>query len=260
MNIWKMFLTWPYFVLSFPKAKKWAKRIRKDPNSVLEETRYYWIKKKVRYLLWLCDLKIVAEGLENWIDKGVLLAGNHQSNFDPLIMLRLNDFDKTAPAAFLAKKEIQDRKHWYNFASLIDVLFLDRKNPRQAMQIMQEANELIRIPRSLVIFPEGHRSKSAKMLPFQHAAFKIAQRANVPIVPFTIVNSYTVNIRKQSPNYVLIIFDQPLKPQTFIHNPTAPLSNKVQSIIANNLKKYEGISHKELKRMYKANKKKKKSN
>ena len=42
---------------------------------------------------------------------------------------------------------------------------------------------------SIGIYPEGTRSKEEEMLPFMHGAFKIAKKAESPIVVSTIKNT-----------------------------------------------------------------------
>ena len=97
----RILLTLPYFLLSLNKARRQCKQIKKNPNIVPEENRYYWVQKQVHYLFWLCNLRVIAHDIENWPDRGCLLVGNHQSYFDPCIILFLNDFNQFPPAAFL---------------------------------------------------------------------------------------------------------------------------------------------------------------
>ncbi|SYV96188.1 1-acylglycerol-3-phosphate O-acyltransferases, partial [Mycoplasma putrefaciens] len=36
----------------------------------------------------------------------MVLAANHQSNLDPVVLLAINDFSKQQPVAFIAKQEL----------------------------------------------------------------------------------------------------------------------------------------------------------
>ncbi|AGM25968.1 1-acyl-sn-glycerol-3-phosphate acyltransferase [Spiroplasma syrphidicola EA-1] len=260
INGWKVFLTLPRFLRTLTKSKSMAKKVKRDPNLVTEEYRYHWLQKRCRYFLWLFDIKLIVHNRDNWIDKGCLMVANHQSNIDPGILFSLNDFSKTAPCAFIAKLELQNDKTFKRFLTLIDVLFLDRKNPRQALEVMQEANELIRIPRTMVIFPEGTRSHSEEMGEFQAGSFKIAQKAHVPIIPVSIVNSYRVlnkKAKKRGRKYVHIVFHKPIKPDTFMTKPTDLIANNVKQIIQKGLDQFANVDDKKAYHEYKKELKKK---
>ena len=245
-----MLITLPYFLLGINKARRQSKQIKKDPNIVPEESRYYWTQKRAKYLLWLCNVKIVAHDIENWVDGPCLMAGNHQTNYDPIVLFALNNFNQFAPIAFIGKKELLETKIISKFAQLIDCIFFDRSNMRDALRVLKEANVLIRIPRSLVLFPEGTRSKSSTLGDYKPSFFKVAQQAHAPIVPFTITNAYKINRLGYRHNYVHIFFHPALKPQTFLNRPTVAIANQIKTINEKTLAQYSGIDHKESARMY----------
>ena len=103
--------------------------------------------------------------------------------------------------------------------TLLMFCFLDRKNPRQALEVLNHAKELIRVPRSMILFPEGHRSNQDEMIPFKPSLFKIAQKAHVPIIPCAIVNSYRVNShdKENKRKYIHVVFHTPIKTSNFYY-------------------------------------------
>jgi 1-acyl-sn-glycerol-3-phosphate acyltransferase len=50
----------------------------------------------------------------------------------------------------------------------------------------REAIELLRKGRALVMFPEGGRTRTGKLMPFKMGAFRLALANGIPIVPVTI--------------------------------------------------------------------------
>ena len=130
--------------------------------------------------------KVEVKGAENLPRGTVLYVGNHQSYGDIPIILG------SIPGAksFIAKK--QTRKipivNWW--LKEIKGVFLDRENLRQGMKDMAKARDFLQNGRSMVIFPEGTRSRSDNMGEFKKGSLKIAMQAGVPIVPVAISGSY----------------------------------------------------------------------
>jgi 1-acyl-sn-glycerol-3-phosphate acyltransferase len=56
----------------------------------------------------------------------------------------------------------------------------------------REATELLLKGRALVIFPEGGRTRTGKLMPFKMGAFRFALGHGVPIVPVTIRGAETI--------------------------------------------------------------------
>ena len=54
------------------------------------------------------------------------------------------------------------------------------------MKSMKKVAQEIREGKSVLLFPEGHRSRNGQLLPFKAGSFYIAILAGVPIVPITV--------------------------------------------------------------------------
>lgn len=57
---------------------------------------------------------------------------------------------------------------------------------------MKEAGALLARGESVIVFPEGTRSKGDAMGEFKHGAFKMAFAAGAPVVPVVIDGSYKI--------------------------------------------------------------------
>ncbi|AUM62822.1 lysophospholipid acyltransferase family protein [Spiroplasma monobiae] len=230
------------------KAKKVTKKIKQDPNLYSEEWRYNWVKKKTRKVLKIANIQVNVIGIENWLDRGLVLAPNHQSNLDPILMFAINDFSLQQPVAFIAKQELWKAKIFKHFMNLTDNIPLDRTNPRSALSAMKEAKELIsEYKRSLVIFPEGTRSAKQEPNEFQGASMKIAQMAYVPIVPVSIIDSYRLFEKRKGGKFnITVVFGKPMMPEKFISLKTEMLTRNVQKEVEKNINQYKDWDPKKL--------------
>lgn len=236
---WNLWFLWRLVA----KAKKITKKIKHDPNVYSEEYRYNWVKKKIKRVVKILDIRLHIFGIENWLDRGIIIAPNHQSTLDPVLILAINDFSKQQPVAFIAKKELWTQKIFKYFINLFDNVALDRQSPRSAINAMKEAKELINeYKRSVVIFPEGTRSATQEMNEFKGASMKVAQMSYTPIVPTTIIDSYKFyEKRTKEPLDIKIIFGKPIMPEKFISIKTEILTQNVKKEIQKNMDKYVNV-------------------
>jgi 1-acyl-sn-glycerol-3-phosphate acyltransferase len=144
--------------------------------------------------LKVAGIRLEVSGLEQVPLSGpVIYMGNHQGNFD-IMSLTL-----AIPRTFswIAKEELF-RIPLFGAAMLrAGYIPLDRSDGRKALKSMKLAAERIAGGTSVVIFPEGTRTKDGELLPFKRGAFLLAARAGVPIVPFTINGSRAINPRNR---------------------------------------------------------------
>lgn len=124
-----------------------------------------------------------VHGLENLPKDGAMLfVSNHQSNFDiPLLLSEI-----PVPKGFIAKKELAKVPFISRWMKEIKCLFMDRSDMKQSMQIIVEGIKQLKSGYSMVVFPEGTRSKGGPMKEFKAGSFKLATKSKVAIVPVTI--------------------------------------------------------------------------
>jgi putative phosphoserine phosphatase/1-acylglycerol-3-phosphate O-acyltransferase len=68
------------------------------------------------------------------------------------------------------------------------VVFVDRSNTAKAIEALGPAVEALKQGRSLIVAPEGTRSKTPTVGPFKKGAFRLAMEAGAPIVPIVFRN------------------------------------------------------------------------
>ncbi len=138
---------------------------------------------RIRYDL--VDLDKIPEG------KQMLFVCNHRSNFDPLVSWRL--LRKHNPS-FISKESNFKVPFYGRLIRRCCFMSIDRENPRNAMMTIDRASKLLIADEvSIAVYPEGTRSKSCELLPFHNGVFKIAQKANVPVVVLTLQGTEKVS-------------------------------------------------------------------
>ena len=140
-------------------------------------------------LMKLAGCKVNVKGLENIPkDRAVVFIANHQGDYDvPITMTCLG-----APPAMVAKIETKKIPMVRTWMELLDCIFIDREDPRQAIGAMKNAGQILASGRSILAFPEGTRSRGDHMNEFKTGVFKIPFHAGAPIVPVVIDGSYKI--------------------------------------------------------------------
>jgi len=93
---------------------------------------------------------------------------------------------------FIAKKQLAQIPLFGWAMAAGRFIFIDRQNAASARRSMGEAARRIRSGQSVVIFPEGTRTRDGRLLPFKKGGFHLAMDAGVDIVPVAIRGSREV--------------------------------------------------------------------
>ncbi|MDQ0514142.1 1-acyl-sn-glycerol-3-phosphate acyltransferase [Mycoplasmoides fastidiosum] len=189
--------------------------------------RHARVYRIINALLFYKNIEIEVKGLERVPKTPVLFLANHKSNVDSLVFYKTIYENKKYPLnTFVAKWELVNSKIGY-ILDLIDVIFIDRKNPRQALkQLEEEAPKILKNNRSLCIFPEATRVPGDHLGEFFPGSTIPAYQAFVAIVPVAIYNSEgqlwdkTKDGRifhKPKSNKITIAFGKAITAQNFIN-------------------------------------------
>jgi 1-acyl-sn-glycerol-3-phosphate acyltransferase len=136
------------------------------------------------------EMNIQVEGKENLPEKGpVVFVGNHQGYADIIVCLYVLDGFQTG---FVAKSSLSRIPFYGRWIENIRSVFIKREDSRASLKAIQEGIQLLEQGFSLVIFPEGTRSRKREMRSFRKGSLRLATKPEVLIVPFTIDGSYKV--------------------------------------------------------------------
>ena len=150
----------------------------------------------------LLRIRIHNEGLEQKPDGKCLVVCNHLYDLDPAFLL--NAFPEKK-LAFISKREVDDMFVIGKFLHKMRGQPINRENDREALKTILNCIRLIKDEdASVAVFPEGYVSMDKKLHPLRHGVFKIAQRAEVPIVVCTLRNTHHIlsNLKKLKPTDV----------------------------------------------------------
>ena len=166
-----------------------------DPKKMVEKPSAYFrfmLNQFCRLALFLGGVRVHVTGLEQVPRKSrFMLISNHAFAFDPLIYYYAMPW---ADLAFLAKKESFSIFVVAQIMREVLCLPLDRENDREALKAILKAIQFLKEDKcSIAVFPEGGTNRTEEdLLPFRNGAFKVAQKANVPIVICALVNSKAI--------------------------------------------------------------------
>ncbi len=118
------------------------------------------------------------------IDKkqSYVIVANHLSAYDIFVLYGWLGID----FKWVMKKELRKIPGLGFGSAAVGHIFIDRSNSAAALKSIDEAKKKITNGTSVVFFPEGTRSRSAKLLPFKKGAFKFALELGLPLLPITI--------------------------------------------------------------------------
>jgi len=150
---------------------------------------YNGVKKVVGVPLKLFfDVKV--SGLENIPEENYILAGNHKSMWDVILLAT----SIPTNIRFMGKKELFDNKITKSFFSKVGAFPVDRDNID--INAIKTSLRLLKDGETIGIFPEGTRNKTkAITLPFKEGVTRIATKTKKVIVPFGIDGDYKLGKR-----------------------------------------------------------------
>ena len=144
-----------------------------------------------RLFIFFSGARVTIEGLEN-VDRSrsYVCVCNHLSNLDAPYHLGL----MPVGVRFLAKKELYKIPLFGSTLRAIGMVETDRRaHTPEALRVLNErVAYVISIKRSLMIYPEGTRSRDGELHAFKKGAFLIAVQSQMPLLPIAIAGTNKV--------------------------------------------------------------------
>lgn len=167
-----LFFVYLLFTLPFLPSKK--KSIQKP----LAYCRFMvWLT--MDWLMKLFRIRITVKGQEKLPDAPCVIIGNHLSGYDPMTLLAAFRNRNTVFISKPSNFKIPIVGRYIHGAGFVSI---DRENGVRAVRTLHNAADTMKNTGvDVVLYPEGTRSKTGKLLRFKTGAFLLAQEADVPI-------------------------------------------------------------------------------
>lgn len=202
------------------------------PNSDISYFPARWWGRIICRILFI---RVKVTGLDKVnLKESYIIAANHQSVFDIFAIYGwLPNIFKWIMKAELRKiplvgKACESAGH----------IFIDRTNPHSAKISLEKAEKQLINGVSVVIFPEGTRTKTGEMNKFKKGAFRIATDLTLPILPVTIRGSFQ-RLRRNTfvvyPGIIEMIFHTPIDVRSYLPDNTPELIQHTWQIIHDDL-------------------------
>jgi 1-acyl-sn-glycerol-3-phosphate acyltransferase len=151
----------------------------------VHKVQQFWSRSFYRLMF----LPVTVEGLEH-INPGqsYVFVSNHQSMFDVWLIYGW------LPVIFkwLMKAELRKVPFVGTACKAAGHIYVDRKNPKAALESMENVKKQLKDGICTVIFPEGTRTKDGQVGRFKRGAFQIALDLKLPIIPISLSGCYDV--------------------------------------------------------------------
>ncbi len=152
--------------------------------------------------LWLAGAKLDVRRAPAPPEGPVIFACNHESALDIWVMFSI------VPRSFrfIAKQELFRLPVFGWYMRLGGHIPVDRSNHQRAVASLAKAGDTVRAGTSIVVFPEGTRSRDGHVQPFKKGSFVVAKQAGVPIIPIAISGSGAV-----TPSHRIAVYPGPIR-------------------------------------------------
>jgi 1-acyl-sn-glycerol-3-phosphate acyltransferase len=191
----------------------------------------YWSKLACR--LALCRIRVIRKTKLD-LNKSYIFVPNHQGAFDIfLIYGYLNQNIKWVQKQGLRKIPLVGKA-----SEIAGHVFVDQANLKSMKDTVAKAEEQLGEGSSMVIFPEGSRTKTGKMGRFKRGAFIIAKEMDLEIVPLTVNGSFDLMKIKTcliNPCKLELIVHEPISTANLTEENMPEFINRCREIVSSGL-------------------------
>lgn len=161
------------------------------PEKYSEKERYRLVRHVISLMMKSGRIRTKSFGEVNLPrEGGYVMYPNHQGKYDALGII----MSHREPCSLVMDRVKSNTILVNEFVDLVQGKRLEKDNVRQALQIINEVTEDVKSGMKYILFPEGgyEFNNRNKVCDFKAGSFKSAVRAQAPIVPVALIDSYKV--------------------------------------------------------------------
>ncbi len=166
----------------------------------------------------LCLVRVSVEGRENISPKtSYVFVANHQGAFDIFSIYGYLNHD----FRWMMKKGLERIPLVGYSCKVSGHIYVDNSTPAATRHTMAEAEKRLRDGMSVVVFPEGSRTRDGRMHRFHRGAYMLAMEFALPVVPITIDGAYDIMPRGANlprPGHIKLTIHKPIEAGDDGHN------------------------------------------
>tara|TARA_B100000929_G_scaffold100203_1_gene78891 strand:- start:1916 stop:2623 length:708 start_codon:yes stop_codon:yes gene_type:complete len=191
-----------------------------------------------KIILFFSGVKYTIKGLENLDPDGsYIFAGNHASGFDILLGFAGLPYWVVS----VSKIELKSIIILGWVMSTAGHIFVDRGRSDMALKSLEKAKlSLIKMPRSVLLFPEGTRTRDGSLGQFKRGGLMLSVDTGIPIVPVAFKGTFEMLEKgswsmKNHPIEMRI--GEPISPDSYSYATRRELANEVKTKVQELLSK-----------------------
>ena len=205
-----------------------------DPKHPEGKIRHFFARSVISIAIHIQNIKITIEGKEN-IPNGTFAGfANHKSMMDPLFCY----YTIGKPNCLIGKRELFKMKIMKLFVRVYKAIPMNREDNREALKSLKVGIDCVKSGYPITVFPEGgiRSRESDLMVDLKPGAYKLAVKAEAPILPISIIGNSKVHEKKffQRKN-IKVIFHKPITYEEYKDMNTTQIGEMVFEIINNGI-------------------------
>ncbi len=163
-----------------------------------------------------------------------IITPNHQSNADILALIRI------LPTHFrwVIKKELTKIPLFGWALARTGAIAIDRSDPKQSVESLQNATDKLKGSWSVLIYPEGTRTPDGRLGRFKKGAFMMAVQTGIPILPVTSNGAFKVLPKKTvwfRPGHITVTIGDPIVTAGLTEKDVPDLMESTRAAVSKNL-------------------------
>jgi 1-acyl-sn-glycerol-3-phosphate acyltransferase len=157
----------------------------RSKTRLFQRSAHLW----ARFLVMISGIKVNVSGLENIPrDKALIFASNHQGAADILLALAY----LPVGFRFAIKKELFKIPFFGWYLKKAGYFSIDRELVLSAYRTVETIVEILKQGESVLIFPEGTRSRTGRLGKFKRGSLLAALKSGAPIIPIAVSGSFDI--------------------------------------------------------------------